>query len=82
MITEGKILPKTVKTTKGFLVEALEYRINFNNETCISGIIRSDKKYDDSYISWDCSGKKPTIKSFGNLILNQNNKGIKNVIEE
>ena len=63
------MIPSNVKTTKGFLVVRLELRINFDGNTVISGIIRSDVKYGDHYISWDCEGKNPTIKTFGNLIL-------------
>ena len=63
------MIPSNAKTTKGFLVVCLELRINFEGNTVISGIIRSDVEYGDHYISWDCEGKNPTIKTFGNLIL-------------
>lgn len=61
-------IPDTL-TTKGYLVVRIEHRINFEGNTVLSGIIRSNKPHNDHYISWDCNGKNPSIKSFGNLIL-------------
>lgn len=56
-------------TTKGYYVVRIELRVNFEGNIVLSGIIRSNKPHDDHYISWDCDGKNPTIKTFGNLIL-------------
>lgn len=71
MLVNKGIVSSTSNTTKGFLVERIEIRVTFEGKECLSGIIRSDKKYDDNYVSWDCQGKNPTIKSYGDLILNK-----------